>query len=73
MAEVKHPMPAQDHSRLGCRRYSAKQVQELFSVCPATVIRWADEGRLPYLKTLGGHRRYDADAVDAIIANMEDS
>ena len=23
-----------------------------------TVSRWAKEGRLPFLKTLGGHRRY---------------
>ena len=25
---------------------------------PQTVSRWAKEGKLPFLKTLGGHRRY---------------
>ena len=25
---------------------------------PKTVSRWAKEGKLPFLKTFGGHRRY---------------
>ena len=29
-------------------------------VSPKTVARWAKEGKLPFLKTLGGHRRYPA-------------
>jgi predicted site-specific integrase-resolvase len=27
-------------------------------VSPKTVSRWAKEGKLPFLKTLDGHRRY---------------
>jgi excisionase family DNA binding protein len=34
------------------------EVAEILSVSPKTVSRWAKEGKLPYLKTLGGHRRY---------------
>jgi excisionase family DNA binding protein len=34
------------------------EVAEILSVSPKTVSRWAKEGRLPHLKTLGGHRRY---------------
>jgi excisionase family DNA binding protein len=34
------------------------EVAELLSVSPKTVSRWAKEGKLPFLKTLGGHRRY---------------
>ena len=34
------------------------QVADLLHVSPKTVSRWAKEGRLPFLKTLGGHRRY---------------
>jgi excisionase family DNA binding protein len=34
------------------------EVAELLHVSPKTVSRWAKEGRLPFLKTLGGHRRY---------------
>jgi excisionase family DNA binding protein len=31
---------------------------DILHVSPKTVSRWAKEGRLPFLKTLGGHRRY---------------
>jgi excisionase family DNA binding protein len=34
------------------------QVADLLHVSPKTVSRWAKEGKLPFLKTLGGHRRY---------------
>jgi excisionase family DNA binding protein len=34
------------------------EVAELLSVSPKTVSRWAKEGKLPFMKTLGGHRRY---------------
>jgi excisionase family DNA binding protein len=34
------------------------QVAEILSVSPKTVSRWAKEGRLPFLRTLGGHRRF---------------
>jgi excisionase family DNA binding protein len=34
------------------------EVADLLHVSPKTVSRWATEGRLPFLKTLGGHRRY---------------
>ena len=34
------------------------QVAELLQVSPKTVSRWAQGGRLPYVRTLGGHRRY---------------
>ena len=34
------------------------EVADLLHVSPKTVSRWAKEGRLAFLKTLGGHRRY---------------
>jgi excisionase family DNA binding protein len=34
------------------------EVANILHVSPKTVARWAKEGRLPFLKTLGGHRRY---------------
>jgi len=33
-------------------------VAEILYVSPKTVSRWAKEGKLPFMKTLGGHRRY---------------
>jgi excisionase family DNA binding protein len=34
------------------------EVAGMLSVSPKTVSRWAKEGKLPFMKTLGGHRRY---------------
>jgi excisionase family DNA binding protein len=34
------------------------EVADLLSVSPKTVSRWAKEGKLPFLKMLGRHRRY---------------
>jgi excisionase family DNA binding protein len=34
------------------------EVATLFRVDPKTVTRWAQAGKVPSLRTLGGHRRY---------------
>ncbi len=34
------------------------EVADILYVSPATVSRWAKDGKLPFLRTLGGHRRY---------------
>ena len=39
------------------------QVADILKVSPKTVSRWAKEGKLPFLKTLGGHRRYPASEI----------
>ena len=36
----------------------AAEVADILHVSPKTVSRWAKDGKLPFLKTLGGHRRY---------------
>ena len=40
------------------RLLTPREVAALFRVDPKTVTRWADEGRLSSVRTLGGHRRY---------------
>lgn len=45
-----------------------REVAALFRVDPKTVTRWAQEGRLSALRTLGGHRRYRADEVYSLLA-----
>jgi len=40
------------------------EVARLLHVSPKTVNRWAHEGRLPCLITLGGHRRFRRDQVE---------
>lgn len=39
------------------------EVAVMFRVTPKTVTRWAEAGRLPVVRTLGGHRRFPASAV----------
>lgn len=45
------------------------EVARLFGVDPKTVSRWADAGKLPALRTLGGHRRYRQEHVRALLAD----
>lgn len=42
----------------------------ILQVSPKTVTRWAKEGRLPFTRTLGGHRRYPEDAIRKIAEGM---
>jgi excisionase family DNA binding protein len=42
---------------------SRAEVAALFCVAPSTVTRWADEGRIACVRTLGGHRRYVKESV----------
>ncbi len=43
------------------------EVAGLFDVDPRTVTRWAVEGRLDAVRTLGGHRRYSEAQVRALL------
>ena len=36
-------------------------------VSAKTVARWATQGRLAHRRTLGGHRRYDPELIDALV------
>lgn len=46
-------------------------VAEVLHVSPKTVSRWAADGRLPCLVTLGGHRRFRRTDVEEIRRRME--
>ena len=39
-------------------------------VSPKTVSRWAKEGKLPFLKTLGGHRRYPEAEIRELVSEL---
>jgi excisionase family DNA binding protein len=43
------------------------EVARLFQVSERAVTDWARKGRLPSVRTPGGHRRYPADAVEALL------
>lgn len=44
------------------------EVARLFAVDPKTVTRWAKSGKLTAQRTLGGHRRFVASEVQALLA-----
>jgi excisionase family DNA binding protein len=46
------------------------EVARLFGVDPKTVTRWAAAGKLSPQRTLGGHRRYRADEVHALLDQL---
>jgi excisionase family DNA binding protein len=43
------------------------QAAERLGVSPQTIQKWVDAGHLPAWKTMGGHRRLDAEAVDRMV------
>lgn len=43
------------------------EVAVLFRVNPKTVTRWARNGRLTAIKTLGGHRRFRRSEVERLV------
>jgi excisionase family DNA binding protein len=38
----------------------------------STVSRWAQEGRLPFFRTLGGHRRYPDAEIRALLETLSE-
>lgn len=45
------------------------QAAKRLGVSPQTVQKWVDAGFLPAWKTVGGHRRLDADAVERMVVS----
>ena len=43
------------------------QAAARLQVSAKTVTRWANQGRLQHRRTLGGHRRYDPELIDALV------
>jgi excisionase family DNA binding protein len=48
------------------------EVADLLHVSPKTVSRWAKEGKLPFLKTLGGHRRYPEAEIRDLVTELRE-
>ncbi len=47
------------------------EVADILQVSPKTVSRWAKEGKLPFLRTLGGHRRYPAAEIRQLAEELQ--
>jgi excisionase family DNA binding protein len=55
------------HSPESEQLLTPSEVAALFRVDPKTVTRWAKAGKLNSIRTLGGHRRYRASEVHALL------
>jgi len=42
------------------------EVADMFRVDPKTVTRWANDGKLTAIRTLGGHRRFRQEEVNEL-------
>src|SRR6478752_1156205 len=45
---------------------SISRASQLLGVSLPTLRRWSDEGRVPSVRTLGGHRRYSLAAIQSL-------
>src|SRR4051812_42648427 len=43
------------------------EAAEAAAVAPSTIKRWADQGILPFLRTAGGHRRFERFAIERLL------
>lgn len=46
---------------------SPREVAAMLGVHPKTVTRWAKDGKITAVRTLGGHRRYRASEVRRVM------
>ena len=47
------------------------EAAKILRVSPKTVSRWAKEGKLPHVVTLGGHRRFPLVAISQLADRLE--
>lgn len=59
-------MPSEDRDEY----LSPGEVARILHVSPKTVARWADAGWLSCVLTLGGHRRFARDEIEALEAKL---
>ena len=54
------------------RLLRTREVARLFQVSERAVTDWARRGRIPSVRTPGGHRRYPAEAVRALLLEADE-
>ncbi len=47
------------------------EAARILRVSPKTVARWAKDGKLPHLVTLGGHRRFPLGEIRRLATKLE--
>jgi len=64
------PEPATTHLDLDKGYLRTAQAAAILHVNTKTVSRWAKEGRLPCIRTLGGHRRFPEREIRVLATSM---
>lgn len=60
-----------DTPRRSEREYlRAAEAAAYLNVSPKTVSRWAKEGKVPHIVTLGGHRRFPKAEIERLAARL---
>ncbi len=49
-----------------------REAADMVGVSPKTVVRWAAEGRIPSMVTLGGHRRFKREEIEVLLQRMSE-
>lgn len=62
-------MAEQSASRPG-EFFRTADVARVLHVSSKTVSRWANDRKLPYVRTLGGHRRYPAQDIRRLAESL---
>lgn len=57
---------------VGGRLLRTREVAILFQVSERAVTDWARKGRIPSVRTPGGHRRYPAEAVRTLLQTVQE-
>jgi len=52
------------------RYIATAEVARMLHVSPKTVARWAKQGQLPFILTLGGHRRYPKVEIERLALTL---
>ncbi len=60
-----------DADSLSGRLLRTREVALLFEVSERAVTDWATRGRIPSIRTPGGHRRYPAEAVARLLLDEQ--
>ncbi len=64
-------MTMASQSGRGSRRYlSPGEAARSLHVSTKTIDRWANDGRIACVVTLGGHRRFRPEDIDALVEEM---
>ena len=66
MIQIENELRGGDVSVIDDEYLRAGEAAQLLNVSPKTVSRWADQGRITHIVTLGGHRRFPRAEIDRI-------